>query len=271
MGGGTLQSRILNQMIDRTKPVYTFAQGLQWCHDIAEGLAAMHSSSPMVIHRDLKAENVLVTATTPGSVAKIADLGLHALVEQTTSSDGEAVVGVPLQLGTGTAPPSNGSELKPTKDYVEVNEGNFRNGEAEADPSRQTFWKMTGKTGAYCYMAPEVLAGKPYNEKVDTFSFGVVLFEVMSKRLVGADYMNTQEWDESEQHATKVSHGWRPSFPAFMPEEVKQLITACWSGLPELRPSMPEIVQRLEKIKNSGVVEELDEKAASSQDCCSIM
>ena len=30
-------------------------------------------------------------------------------------------------------------------------------------------YEMTGKTGAYVYMAPEVLLQKPYNEKVDVF------------------------------------------------------------------------------------------------------
>lgn len=31
---------------------------------------------------------------------------------------------------------------------------------------------MTGQTGAYIYMAPEVLLGTQYNEKVDVFRCG---------------------------------------------------------------------------------------------------
>ena len=33
-------------------------------------------------------------------------------------------------------------------------------------------YQMTGQTGAFVYMAPEVLLAKPYNEKVDVFRCG---------------------------------------------------------------------------------------------------
>lgn len=37
---------------------------------------------------------------------------------------------------------------------------------------------VAGRAGTCLYMAPEITRQEPYNEKVDTFSFGVVLFEV---------------------------------------------------------------------------------------------
>ena len=40
--------------------VYTHAQGLQWCLQMARGLERLHTSSPVIIHRDLKLENVLL-------------------------------------------------------------------------------------------------------------------------------------------------------------------------------------------------------------------
>ena len=82
MKGGTLKSVILKQMINRTSVVYSFVQALQWCIHIASALEAMHTSSPMIIHRDLKSDNILLTDTSKHSIAKIADLGLHALVEK---------------------------------------------------------------------------------------------------------------------------------------------------------------------------------------------
>ena len=36
----------------------------------------------------------------------------------------------------------------------------------------------TGTTGSCVYMAPEVHLLQPYNEKVDVFSFGVMMYEV---------------------------------------------------------------------------------------------
>lgn len=40
--------------------VYTYAQGLQWCLQMARGLERLHTSSPIIIHRDLKLENILL-------------------------------------------------------------------------------------------------------------------------------------------------------------------------------------------------------------------
>lgn len=41
--------------------MYTYSQGLQWCTQIADGLAFLHSQRPLIIHRDIKAANVLLT------------------------------------------------------------------------------------------------------------------------------------------------------------------------------------------------------------------
>lgn len=41
--------------------MYTYSQGLQWCIQIADGLAFLHSQRPLIIHRDIKAANVLLT------------------------------------------------------------------------------------------------------------------------------------------------------------------------------------------------------------------
>lgn len=121
-------------------------------------------------------------------------------------------------------------------------------------------------------MSPEVSQGKPYNEKSDVFSFGIVLFEVMSKRLLGSDYLNNTQWDESEVHAQRVANGWRPPFPNHMPDSIRKLVDKCWAGLPELRPSMPEVVCSLQEIEKSGVVEESDAKEAQAKGCgCCVM
>ena len=41
--------------------VYTYAAGLQWCAEVAGGLAFLHAQTPCIIHRDVKLENVLLT------------------------------------------------------------------------------------------------------------------------------------------------------------------------------------------------------------------
>ena len=39
-------------------------------------------------------------------------------------------------------------------------------------------YKMTGETGTYRYMAPEVLRSEEYNHKVDIWSFGMVMYHI---------------------------------------------------------------------------------------------
>lgn len=41
---------------------------------------------------------------------------------------------------------------------------------------------MTGKIGTYQWMAPEVIKGDKYTEKADVFSFGIILWEIATRK-----------------------------------------------------------------------------------------
>ncbi len=40
-------------------------------------------------------------------------------------------------------------------------------------------YKLTGETGSYRYMAPEVFRHEPYNLKVDVYSFAMIIFQLV--------------------------------------------------------------------------------------------
>jgi serine/threonine protein kinase len=42
---------------------------------------------------------------------------------------------------------------------------------------------MTAETGTYRWMAPEVIEHKPYDHKADVFSYGIVLWELLTGKL----------------------------------------------------------------------------------------
>ena len=42
------------------------------------------------------------------------------------------------------------------------------------------YYNLTANVGSIPYMAPEVVLGNPYNEKCDVFSFGILLYEIIS-------------------------------------------------------------------------------------------
>lgn len=46
---------------------------------------------------------------------------------------------------------------------------------------------MTAETGTYRWMAPEIIEHKPYDRKADIFSFGIVLWELLTGKVPYAD------------------------------------------------------------------------------------
>ncbi|CAN4124525.1 unnamed protein product [Withania somnifera] len=104
-------------------------------------------------------------------------------------------------------------------------------------------YKMTGETGSYRYMAPEVFKHRKYDKKVDVFSFAMILYEMLEGDPPLSHY-------EPYEAAKYVAEGHRPMFRAkgFTPE-LKELVEQCWAPDMNQRPSFLDILKRLEKIK----------------------
>lgn len=104
-------------------------------------------------------------------------------------------------------------------------------------------YKMTGETGSYRYMAPEVFKHRKYDKKVDVFSFAMILFEMLEGEPPLSHY-------EAYEAAKYVSEGNRPVFRSknYTPE-LRDLTEHCWAADMNKRPSFLEILKRLEKIK----------------------
>jgi serine/threonine protein kinase len=106
-------------------------------------------------------------------------------------------------------------------------------------------YKLTGETGSYRYMAPEVFKHRKYDKKVDVFSFAMILYEMIE----GDPPLSNYEPYEAAKH---VADGHRPSFRSkgLIPD-LKDLIEQSWSADKNQRPSFLEILKRLERIKES--------------------
>jgi serine/threonine-protein kinase TNNI3K len=102
---------------------------------------------------------------------------------------------------------------------------------------------MRRSVGTPLYMAPELFDGREprYDQKVDVYSFGLILFEVA----VGGGILSTPEGIRSAWAFLKRKGG-RPEIPSTVLSPVSALIRRCWSEDPASRPSFAEIFEILE-------------------------
>ncbi|KAG6552390.1 hypothetical protein Mapa_006244 [Marchantia paleacea] len=101
---------------------------------------------------------------------------------------------------------------------------------------------MTAETGTYRWMAPEVIEHKPYDRKVDVFSFGVVLWELLTGKLPYADLTPLQA------AVGVVQKGLRPTIPKHTNPKLVDLLERCWKTDPAERPEFSEVTVILQDL-----------------------
>ncbi|CAJ1048538.1 leucine-rich repeat serine/threonine-protein kinase 1 isoform X2 [Xyrichtys novacula] len=110
--------------------------------------------------------------------------------------------------------------------------------------SRQSFHEgALGVEGTPGYQAPEIRPGIVYDAKVDMFSYGMVLYELLSGQRPALGHHQLQI-------AKKLSKGIRPVLGS--PEEVQfyslqSLMTECWDTKPEKRPVAAQCLRQMQE------------------------
>ncbi|KAE8747684.1 mitogen-activated protein kinase kinase kinase 7 [Frankliniella occidentalis] len=108
---------------------------------------------------------------------------------------------------------------------------------------------MTNNKGSAAWMAPEVFEGtnknyhwSQYTEKCDVYSWGIILWEVLSRRKPFSESGNAFRilWE--------VYKGIRPPRIQNCPKPVEDIMTRCWDKDPNLRPPMDDVVNYMSKL-----------------------
>ncbi|XP_011012899.1 PREDICTED: probable LRR receptor-like serine/threonine-protein kinase At1g53440 isoform X4 [Populus euphratica] len=167
------------------------------CRGIAKGLKYLHERNPPIIHRNIKANNILLDASCN---PKISDFGLAKLYEEENP-------------------------------YIAIGAG-----------------------GDLLYMSPEYATRRAMTVKVDVYSFGILLLEIVSGRN-NADYRANQETVFLLDTAGNLNARGRlgdlvdPSLRTYDWDQAKivlHLAMMCTDQSPSLRPTMSEVVAVLE-------------------------
>lgn len=107
---------------------------------------------------------------------------------------------------------------------------------------RGSTYKMSGNTGSLRYMSPEVALSKPYNLTADVYSFGTMLWEMLS-------LSKPYDGFNRNMHAEMVvSQGIRPSIPMSWPFELRNMVERSWSADISQRPSMEQCYNILRRL-----------------------
>jgi serine/threonine protein kinase len=104
----------------------------------------------------------------------------------------------------------------------------------------KTVYEMTSGTGSLRYMAPEVVLCQPYNHKADVYSYGIILWQLISDQ---TPYDGASKASYIK-YACKL--GERPELSMTWPKELKELMSACWHQEYDKRPSFTKVLMTLD-------------------------
>lgn len=93
---------------------------------------------------------------------------------------------------------------------------------------------LSSGVGSRKFMAPEIINEEKYNEKVDVYSFGVLIYFIISNG------------EMPKITITQIGIGKKAPIPNDFTEFAKQLINSCWNFNPEQRPSFEYICAQLD-------------------------
>lgn len=99
--------------------------------------------------------------------------------------------------------------------------------------------------GKTIYMAPEVIKKEPYDFKADVYSFGIIMYEVITDHFPYPDLEdNTITKDQLE--AKIINEDYRPKIDIRpIKQSLKDLVTRCWDKDPSKRPTFKELFEKL--------------------------
>eukprot|EP00041_Stephanoeca_diplocostata_P030984 m.951137 g.951137 ORF g.951137 m.951137 type:complete len:899 (-) comp23863_c0_seq1:429-3125(-) len=215
---------------NRLQHLFPRQQRIQCAVEIGRGMQHLHSLS--IVHRDLKSDNVLLDEHYTAKVADFGNSRLVAVAQRKRDST--------LELHTTAEAHFSGD------------------GYAGSNGSRAVA-SMTKGVGTLLWMAPELLlGGSLYGPEVDVYSFGIILWELITREDPWSDLVpaDTGYLEFCEALNSALASNVRPHVPLTTPDfdasvleeqAYVQIMQGCWSSNPSARPSFASMVASMER------------------------
>ncbi|XP_011143629.1 LIM domain kinase 1 isoform X2 [Harpegnathos saltator] len=182
----------LRALLHDTNEPLPWEQRTSFAKDIAAGMAYLHSMN--IIHRDLNSHNCLVRED---KTVVVADFGLARIIQNGSSPD--------------------------SRKYN-------RHSDGEVKTTKKERKKRYTVVGNPYWMAPEMMKGNKYDEKVDIFSFGIVVCEIIGRVQADPDYLPRSSDFGLNQNVFKEK------FCSNCPETFYMIAFLCCDLNPDKRP-----------------------------------
>ncbi|CBZ51798.1 Protein kinase domain-containing protein, related [Neospora caninum Liverpool] len=202
----------------------SFTQVVRFGRDICHGMRYLHEQG--VLHCDLKSPNVLLGKR--GEI-KLCDFGLATLIDAAPDADAQT---------RGRRGPLERGE----RERRGGRDANLGSGEDKPSGRSQLQEAHLGCVGTHHWMAPEVLRGEPFTAAADVYSFGMVLWEMLARK-IPFEGMN------SPAHIiTAVGYGGAAPVLSPSPPPLREIVARCLSHSPQNRPSFAWCAQQLQAL-----------------------
>ena len=99
-------------------------------------------------------------------------------------------------------------------------------------------------TDEFNYKAPEVINNDEYTYKSDIYSFGVLMYEVVTDSYPYPDFLQNKI-TLSQLKSKIIDENYRPKFTVPVKPKIRELIEQCWANDPNDRPTFEEIYNKL--------------------------
>ena len=104
------------------------------------------------------------------------------------------------------------------------------------------------------YIAPEVLHGKPYTQAADIYSFGMILYEIITEKKPFIEHDHEAKEFFKEYSALDntglifdIAKGIRPKIGTLTPKCISEIIQQCRDEDSEKRPQVAEFIPKLKR------------------------